>query len=104
MFAVLAGCSANRFIVYKNGNAYYFASRSEGLKKMLCASGDFKKVLVAAPSIPAATSRDLYYYTCEKSNPNKVQTLFISLTPDQRKTLLNAFMAEGYDINFWPCR
>ncbi|MDA8388152.1 MAG: hypothetical protein M0Z58_05755 [Nitrospiraceae bacterium] len=71
---------------------------------MLCDSGDFKKVLAAAPTIPPATSEGLYYYNCVKPDADKVQSLFISLTPDQRKALLNAFMSEGYDINFWPCR
>ncbi|MDA8174030.1 MAG: hypothetical protein M0018_05500 [Nitrospiraceae bacterium] len=104
--AVLAGCATtrtNRFLVYKHGRAFYFASRSEGLKTMLCASGDFKRVLAAAPAVPAATSEGLYYYTCTKPDPNKVQALFVTLTPAQRKAMLNAFMDEGYLINFWPC-
>ena len=101
--SVFLGCSPNRFIVYKHGQAYYFATKREGLYDMLCKTGDFKKVLAAAPTIPPATSKGLYYYNCVKPDANKVQSLFVSLTPDQRKNLLDAFMNEGYEINFWPC-
>ncbi|MDA8387596.1 MAG: hypothetical protein M0Z58_02890 [Nitrospiraceae bacterium] len=101
--AVFLGCSTNRFIVYKNGRAFYFATKRQGLYKMLCTSGDFKRVLAAAPTVPSATRTGLYTYTCVAPDANKVQAMFVSLSPDQRKAMLNAFMDEGYDINFWPC-
>ena len=100
---VCLGCSSNRFLVTKNGRASYFATNREALHEMLCDSGDFKKVLAAAPELPAATSNGLYYYTCEKPDAKKAQALFVSLTPAQRKDMLNAFMGQGYDINIWPC-
>lgn len=101
--AAFLGCSSNRFIVYKHGRAYYFATKRQGLHKMLCDSGDFKKVLAAAQALPPKASKDLYYYTCVKPDAKKVQALYVSLTPSQRKSMLSAFMGEGYEINFWPC-
>ncbi len=96
------GCSTNRFIVYKHGKAYYFASRREGLHHMLCDSGDFKKVL-ADSSVPQDKKDALYRYNCTQPDSNKVQALYISLTPDQRKSIREAFEKEGYEINYFPC-
>ena len=96
------GCSANRFAIYKNGKAYYFASRSNGLHHMLCDSGDFKKVL-AASSVPQDKKDSLYRYNCVQPDCNKVQALYVSLTPDERKSIRKAFEGQGYDINYFPC-
>ncbi|MDA8090175.1 MAG: hypothetical protein M0Z61_08155 [Nitrospiraceae bacterium] len=99
---LVSGCSQNRFAVYKNGRAYYFASRSTGLHKMLCDSGDFKKVL-AASSVPQDKKDSLYRYNCIKPDCNKVQALYVSLTPDQRTSIREAFEGQGYTINYFPC-
>ena len=73
---LLPGCASNRFIVYKDGKAYYFASKGEGLYKMLCESGDFKRVL-ASSSMPDGTKKELYQYNCVEPSANKVQALYV---------------------------
>ncbi|MDA8171455.1 MAG: hypothetical protein M0Z48_06460 [Nitrospiraceae bacterium] len=98
----LLGCSTDRFIVRKNGRAYYFASKSKGLYKMLCASGDFKRVLESS-MVPPDMKKDLYRYNCVEPSADKVQALYVSLTPEQRKSIRSAFIAQGYEINYFPC-
>ncbi len=100
--ASFLGCSTNRFIIYKGGKAYYFASKRKGLYKMLCESGDFKRVLDRS-TVPPAAKRDLFRYNCVEPSADKVQALFVSLTPEQRESIRSAFVAEGYEINYFPC-
>lgn len=99
---VFLGCSTNRFIVYKDGKAYYFASKRKGLYRMLCESGDFKQVLKRS-AISAEAKKDLYKFNCETPSAKKVQALFVSLTPEQRTSIREAFIAQGYEINYFPC-
>ncbi|MDA8326939.1 MAG: hypothetical protein M0033_12090 [Nitrospiraceae bacterium] len=100
--AFLLGCSTNRFIIYKDGKAYYFASKRNGLYKMLCESGDFKRVLESS-TVPPDMKKDLYRYNCVEPSADKVQALYVSLTPEQRKSIRTAFVAQGYEINYFPC-
>ena len=107
IIAVLAaffafGCSSNRFLIYKNGKAYYFATRQEGLHHMLCDSGDFKKVLDGS-TVPESSKDALYRYNCVQQDCNKVQALYVSLTPDQRRSIRESFEKQGYEINYFPC-
>lgn len=102
VLAVCFGCGTSRFIIYKNGKAYYFASRRKGLYRMLCDSGDFKKVLERS-SIPADAKRELYRYNCVEPSADRVQAIFVALTPEQRESIRLAFVAQGYEINYFPC-
>ncbi len=103
IFLLLLLAACNRFMVYKDGKAYYFASKREGLYKMLCASGDFKRVLANAKGIPQDKKDDLYKYNCVEPSAEKVQQLYVSLTVDQRKSLRKGFQSQGYAINYFPC-
>ncbi|MDA8169688.1 MAG: hypothetical protein M0Z59_08360 [Nitrospiraceae bacterium] len=99
----LAAFGCNRFIIYKGGKAYYFASKRQGLYKMLCESGDFKKVLEAAKTIPEKDKEDLWKYNCVEPSADKVQQIYTSMTPGQRTDLREAFKTQGYEINYFPC-
>ncbi|MDA8088496.1 MAG: hypothetical protein M0Z75_17585 [Nitrospiraceae bacterium] len=96
------GCSTNRFTLLKDGRDYYFASNRKGLYKMLCASGDLKKVLDRA-SMPANLKKDFYRYDCVEPSADKVQGLYALLSPDEKHSLQSAFEAQGYEINASPC-
>lgn len=100
---VLAACAGNRFIIYKDGKAYYFAGKQEGLYEMLCTSGDFRRVLENTKSISAQTRDDLYRYNCDGADAGKVQALYTAMTVEQRKDLREAFKGQGYEINYFPC-
>jgi hypothetical protein len=98
----LAGGCAN-FIIYKDGKAYYFASRQEGLYKMLCESGDFRRVLDSAKGLSEQTKKALYRYNCETPDAERVKELYASMAVEQRKALREGFKAQGYQINYFPC-
>ncbi len=100
--AVFLGCSTNRFMLLKDGHDYYFGSNRKGLYKMLCESGDLKKVL-ASSSIPSNVKKDLYRYNCVEPSADKVQGLYALLSPGEKQSLQNAFEAQGYEINQSPC-
>ncbi len=99
---VFLGCSANRFMISKDGRDYYFGSNRKGLYKMLCESGDLKKVLDRA-SMPANLKKDFYRYDCGEPSADKVQGLYALLSPDEKQSLRSAFEAQGYEINASPC-
>lgn len=53
--------------------------------------------------MPDGTKKELYQYNCVEPSANKVQALYVELTPDQRKSLREAFEKEGYGINHSLC-
>ena len=99
---LVMGCS-QRFVMYKGGRAYYFASRQQGITKMICDSGDLARILKRTTSIPEATRKELYAGSCVKPSPEATEKTYESLTPKQREELRQSFRAEGYEINYFPC-
>jgi len=102
-FILLASACSQRFLIYKDGKAYHFAGKREGLYKMLCESGDFKRVLEYSITIPSATKSELYALNCVTPAPDRVQELYVAMSVAQRKDLRESFKKEGYAINYFPC-
>lgn len=101
--ALLAGCAPTTFIISKDGRAYYLGMKSQGLYHMICGSGDLKQVL-AETSIPEDLKEDLYRYNCsEERSKEKVVSLYLFLSPEEKEELKSAFRRHGYTINFVPC-
>lgn len=99
---LLAACSST-FVVSKDGKGYFLGSRSADLYRMLCESGDLKRVL-ADTRLSEELRGELYRYNCtaEKSG-DKVRQIYAAMTSEQRKDLRTAFTRNGYDINYMPC-
>lgn len=97
---MLGGCAAT-FLVSDECESYFFGSADEGLYKMICASGDLKKVLVDT-ALPQATKEQLYTYQCIERSETKVEDLYASLTKEQKKSLMFSFQKHGYLINYKP--
>lgn len=96
------GC-ASTFLVSKNGKGYFFGSGTNAIYKMLCESGDLKKILTDT-QLPGQMKDDLFRYNCSaEMSKEKVKQLFTAMVPEQRKDLRNAFKNNGYDINYLPC-
>jgi hypothetical protein len=101
--AMIAGACTDTFLVYKDGKGYFVGSNSKAMYEMLCASGDFEKVL-AATRLSKEMKDTLYTYNCSaERSGDKVKQIYASMTPDQRKDIRNAFKENGYDINYLPC-
>lgn len=96
------GCS-QRFVIYKNDRAYYFASKEQGITKMICDSGDLAKILKRTTSIPEGTRKQLYDGSCVNPSPDATEKAYESLTPQQRTDLRQSFRVEGYQVNYFPC-
>jgi hypothetical protein len=101
--ALLAGCGPTTFIISKDGRAYYLGRKSQGLYDMICSSGDLKRVLEDT-SIPEDLRKEFYRYNCtEEHSKEKVVSLYLFLSPEEKEELKSAFRRHGYTINFVPC-
>jgi hypothetical protein len=100
--SLLAACSST-LLVSKEGKGYFLGSGSKGMEKMLCESGDLRKVL-SDTQLPQPIKEDLYRYNCspEKSR-EKIKQIYESMTEDQRRDLRLSFANNGYMINYLPC-
>lgn len=100
---IAAGCTST-FVITKDGKSYFFGNRSEGFYKMLCESGDLKKI-VADARLPEEQADLLYKYNCTDvdNSKDKITAIYESLKSEQRRDLRLAFQKNGYDINVMDC-
>lgn len=101
---MIAGCASSTFVITKGGeHGYYFGRVSKSLQRILCQSGDFKKILRDA-QIPEHTKPEFYRYVCTKdADRDKVVSLYHFLSPEEKKSLKRAFIKHGYTVNYVPC-
>lgn len=96
---LMAGCSSNNFLVYKDAKHFYVTSGGPELKRVLCDSGDMDRI-TRDSKLPDALQKELKNGICDS---NKVkESLMASLdgmTKEQRAALKDAFRNNGYDIN-----
>lgn len=96
------GCSST-FLVSKDGKGYFLGSRSDAIYKMLCESGDLKKLL-SDTRFTQELKDDLYRYNCSNERSgDRIKKIYAAMTMEQRKELRGAFTKNGYDINYLPC-
>ena len=102
--ALFTGGCTDTFVVTKDGKSYFFGSKREGFQKMLCDSGDLKTIL-ADTQLPSNIKDNLYKFNCAvaEQSKEKVKTIYISMTPEQRRDLRLTFQKHGYDINYMAC-
>jgi hypothetical protein len=98
---LIVGCSTTTFMVSKDCKTYYLGSSDERFHTMLCASGDFEKVLIAA-KFPQTTREAFQNAQCVERSRQKIHTLYSALTPEQQENLKSAFRERGYCINAKP--
>lgn len=105
LFAIIiavVGCSST-FLVSKDGKGYFLGSRSDAIYKMLCESGDLKKLL-SDTRFTQELKDDLYRYSCSvERSGDRIKKIYVAMTMEQRKELRVAFTKNGYDINYLPC-
>ncbi len=97
---ILGGC-ASTFLVSKDCRTYYFGSPEEGPYKMLCASGDFRKILDDS-ALPQEIKDSLYKAQCLDRSKESVKKIYASLTDDQKEELKFTFQKHGYYVNYKP--
>jgi hypothetical protein len=68
---------------------------------MLCASGDFKKILDGS-SLPQDIRDSLYKAQCVDHSRENVRKIYASLTPEQKRDLKFNFQVHGYYVNYKP--
>jgi len=103
VFALILVACSSTFVVSKDGKGYFLGSKTNDFYKMLCESGDLKRVL-ADTHLEQGLKDDLYKYNCSSERSgDKVKQIYTSMTSEQRKDLRKAFAKNGYDINYMPC-
>lgn len=96
---LMAGCSSNNFLVYKDAKHFYVTSGGPELKRVLCDSGDMDRIAKDS-KLPDALQKELKNGICDSSKVK--ESLMASLdgmTKEQRAALKDAFRNNGYDIN-----
>ena len=100
---LVAGCSPSTFLINKAGTSSYFGNNSPFLHKMLCTRNELRLILADA-DLPREMQSDFYRYTCsEERSYDKVISLYLVLTPVEKKQLKRAFEKHGYEVNRLHC-
>lgn len=95
----LSGCNSSNFLVYKDARHYYVTSKSDGLRKMLCESGDLTRITKDA-ALTEPLRNELYDSICASTKvKERVLATLESMTKEQRKALKLAFQMNGYEVN-----
>ena len=100
--AVMTGCTRN-ILVAKNGERFFLATKQQGLKKILCDSGDMA-VILRETKLERPLQEQLFANICAET-PNREKTLEIlsNMTREQRENLKFSFERNGYDVNHVFC-
>jgi hypothetical protein len=100
---LLAGCRPATFLIDRQGSSSYFGRNSPYLQRLLCTKGDLMLILADA-DLPAGLASNFYRYTCsEEKSYEKVISLYLFLTPEEKKRLKKAFEKHGYAVNHLHC-
>lgn len=98
---ISTGCSET-FLITKDGKSYFFGSKREDMYRLLCESGDLKKI-IEDTMLSNDIKESLYKYNCIERSPDKVREIYANLEPEQRRDLRLSFQRHGYDINYIAC-
>jgi hypothetical protein len=98
-----AGGCTSTFMMVKNGTGYMLGSESKEVYRILCESGDLKKILSDA-QLRQEAKDDLFKYNCSpERSRDKVKQVYAAMVPEERKSLRIAFKSNGYEINAMHC-
>jgi hypothetical protein len=97
--ALLTCACGSTFLVSKDGKGFYFGNNTKAMYEMLCTTGDFEKVL-AVTHLSNELKGTLYQYNCSNERSgDRVKRIYASMTPEQRKDIINSFRKNGFAIN-----
>lgn len=103
LLAALAGCAPTTFLVSKDGSSIYFGRRNSALAARLCSSGELTGILDRA-DIRRIARDGLYRYNCtDEYSRDKVLSLYLFLSPEEKQELMRAFVSFGYEVNLIRC-
>lgn len=103
IIVLTAGCGPTTFLVGRNGSYTFFGRMNTPLAKDLCTSGDLRAILDDA-KIPAIARDGLYRYTCtDEYSRDRVVSIYLFMTPEEKKELMRAFTRRGYEVNLVHC-
>lgn len=97
---LFTGCTKT-FLVSKDCDTYFFGSNNQTLVRMLCTSGDLKKVLADA-RLSEDVVAALYQAQCADRSREKLERIYGSLSREEQEALQSAFRKHGYEINAKP--
>lgn len=100
---LFTGCAPTTFLIGKDGNAAYFGRDRACFRKLLCIRGELDAVLASA-ELTNDQKKDFRTYVCsDERSFEKVLSLYLFLTPDEKSSLKKAFEKHGYDVNYIRC-
>ncbi|HEU0264781.1 MAG TPA: hypothetical protein VFR01_03560 [Geobacterales bacterium] len=99
---LVTGCT-NNILLTKNGERYFLASKEQGLKKLLCDSGDMQEILQAT-KLQQPIKESLTANICtDKPSKEKIMEVLSGMTREEREDLKFSFWRHGYDVNIVLC-
>lgn len=103
LLAALTGCAPTTFLVSKDGSSTYFGRRNSSLALRLCSSGELANILDHA-DIRRVAKDGFFRYNCtEEYSREKVLSLYLFLSPEEKQELMRAFGDFGYEVNLIRC-
>jgi len=97
---VLSGCTTT-FLVSKDCYSAFLDSIDEKLIRMLCDTGDFRKI-VDSTELSGKKGESLCASVCLKHSRENITKIYASFTSQEQKDLKLSFEKHGYDINYKP--
>jgi hypothetical protein len=95
----LCGCSGSNLLIYKDAKHYYVTNKSDGLRKMLCDSGDLDRIAKDS-QLPDEIQKELIGSICAGNKvKERVLAVLGRMTKEQRTALKLAFQLNGYEVN-----
>lgn len=99
VMAFMTSACARTFLIGQYGSNYFLGDTSDGMYKMLCASGDLEKVLLAS-HLSQDKKDALYKYNCSaERSGKKIRQIYASMTVAERDDIKDAFKNNGFAVN-----
>ncbi len=99
----LSACGPSTFLINRDGVSSYFGRERGDLQKRLCMGNDLAAIL-SDTDLPSDIRDDFTTYSCSNERSSeKVLSLYLFLTPEQKHDLKQAFGRHGYEVNRISC-
>jgi hypothetical protein len=100
---LFSSCHPSTFLIGKDGSYAYFGRGRPHLYQELCVRDELRSIL-SESGLPDDMKGDFYEYACsEQRSYDKVVSLYLFLTPEEKERLKASFVKHGYEVNHVNC-
>jgi hypothetical protein len=100
---LFSSCQPSTFLIGKDRSYAYFGRERAKQYQELCVRNELRSILTDS-GLTDDMKSDLYEYVCsEQRSYDKVASLYLFLTPEEKKSLMTSFVKHGYEVNYVNC-